>query len=98
MPCIAALLLGRPGLLCITTVEFDEEFGAYGGDLLIRLPVFTDISFSVEQWVDVEGGSCGFAAQLPEALDELLLNIVGEIVLLAKVDNATGRDCDRLVS
>lgn len=46
--------------------------------------------------MDVQPGGLRLAGQLAEALDKLLLEVVGDVVLLPEEDNAALGDCEVL--
>lgn len=52
----------------------------------------TELGSIVEDGVDVEGRVAGFARELTEAVDEMLLQIVCQVVLGTEEDNAALRD------
>lgn len=56
----------------------------YDADLVIIVQLTTRI---VDR-VDVQLGGGGLARELAEALDELLLEVIGDVVLLAEEDDA----------
>lgn len=55
-------------------------------DLIVLAPV---LSCCVVHWVDMQLGSFGFPRQLSQTLYELLLQIIGDIFLLAEEHDAS---------
>jgi len=96
VPLIAGLLLGADALIGLEIVDLFEQFGADGADLLVRLALLPNIAFGVEDGVDVQGRRRRLASQLPETVDQLLLEVVGQVVLFAEEDDVALRDCDAL--
>lgn len=62
----------------------------YGADIVVTV---TEFACTVQDRVDVQGGRRGLAAQFPEALNEYLLQVVGQVVLLSEEYNASLADC-----
>lgn len=60
--------------------------GADGADFRVAA---AQLALGVEDRVDMQLRRLRLAAELAETLNELLLEIVGEVVLLAEEDNAT---------
>lgn len=80
------------GLLPRTKAVRIELLGPHGGDdtdFVVRVVVATRVHNGVN--VELRGG--GLAGLLAKALDELLLEVVGDVVLLAEEDDAPLGDC-----
>lgn len=77
------------GLRAVSEHLFARE-GADGADLGVGDAELVGV---VEDGVDVQGGVGGFAGLLAESVDELLLEVVGEVVLGAEEDDAALGDC-----
>jgi hypothetical protein len=72
-----------------------DLLGLNGGDDT-DLVVDVLASAGVHDRVNMQFRSRGLARELAEALDELLLQLVGQVVLLAEEDDATFRDYVRI--
>jgi hypothetical protein len=84
--CILFLFLRENGEFPGVFVEFLVEFAVDGADFGVGHAVA--FTFRVEDGVDVEAGSGGFAGGAAEALDELLLEVGCQVVLGAEEDYA----------
>ncbi len=89
MPLGAALLLGAELGGGVAAVVLLVLQGADGADLGV---VAAQIALRVEERVDVQTRSGGPAGELAEAEDQLLLQLDGEVVLVAEEDDAPFRD------
>lgn len=49
---------------------------------------------TIQHWVDMQRGSGRFAREDPERLDELFLQLVGEVILSAENNYTPLGDCD----
>lgn len=84
--CIVAALVG----LKLVLEELLPVLGADLGNFVIANAEFGGV---VEDGVDVEGRIGGFTAKLAETMDEVFLEVVGQVVLGAEEDDAALGDC-----
>lgn len=87
MPLEAALLLRADVLAIRLTEQIFRRTRADGADLLVCLT--TVVAIGREDGVDVEAGRFWLARELTQTGDKLLLELVGEVILLAEEDDAT---------
>ena len=92
MPVVGALLLLAERVVRGGAVDFVEELGADGGDFLVRIALLADGVVAVEHRVDVQARGGRAAGEGAQALDELFLEGVREVVLGAEPDDAAGGD------
>lgn len=85
---LLALLLGAK-VLRVQLLGLD---GRNNADLVVLVL----LAGRVHDWVDVQPGGLRLAGQLAEALDKLLLEVVGDVILLPEEDDAALGDCDML--
>lgn len=71
----------------------EELLAAHRGDVA-DLRVVTEFPGPIEHGVDVQCRCRGLAGQLAQSLDELFLELVGEIVLCAEEDDASLADLE----
>jgi hypothetical protein len=88
------LLLRVDAFLARRLVECLVLHRADGADLRVAA---AELALRVEQRVDVQARGRGLAGQRAEALDELLLQVVGQAVLRAEEDDAALGDWEGLV-
>lgn len=48
---------------------------------------------AIQHWVNMQGGSGRFSGEDPEGLDELFLQLVGEVILSAEDNHTPLGDC-----
>lgn len=71
-------------------IYFLSLFGADDTDLVVAS---TKTSTSIDDRMDVQFRSLWFARELAQTLHKLLLEVIGDVVLLAEEDHTALRDC-----
>ena len=81
-------LRGVVAPLNIPLIGLEQHLARDGADVADLRIINTELRGVVQYGMDMETGGRWLAAQLAEAVDELLLEVIGEVVLGAEEDNA----------